>query len=293
MRYLTAAGLIVVIYDLIESFPDELELVWKGRVGIERTLYLVHRHVIVAGLICAAQMTSGFVDMSDLVCHGLFGVIAVFMMIGICCADAMASMEVWMYWDLSAGFMKWISVPFILQCAATVGFSCWTLRTSIRGALAYDPQSATCAFVTAPRSIIGCWAAGLIFEVILLASAVYNILDKPRPFHLSITHLVCRDACYLFVVLGLRAVNLVLSATREQDTFFIPAFCTWALVSVIVNRFILDQARGRRCHWSKTVHLVPIMPPGVRFIGAVSMSPTAHEFDHKISIEVCRDIEEL
>ncbi|EJD43464.1 hypothetical protein AURDEDRAFT_167543 [Auricularia subglabra TFB-10046 SS5] len=68
MRYLTAAGLVVILFDFVESFPDELELVWKGRVGIERTLFLIHRHFSTAGLICAAQMTSGFVDMSDGVC---------------------------------------------------------------------------------------------------------------------------------------------------------------------------------------------------------------------------------
>jgi len=70
----TAVAVVVVIAELIAGFAEEYELIWKGRRGLERNIFLVcvsssasascsehcgsHRYVVPIGLICAAHSQS-------------------------------------------------------------------------------------------------------------------------------------------------------------------------------------------------------------------------------------------
>uniref|UniRef100_A0A0W0ETA0 DUF6533 domain-containing protein n=1 Tax=Moniliophthora roreri TaxID=221103 RepID=A0A0W0ETA0_MONRR len=46
LRYISAAGLVMLLYDHLLCFDDEVALIWKARWTIPKTLYLLLRYVV-------------------------------------------------------------------------------------------------------------------------------------------------------------------------------------------------------------------------------------------------------
>lgn len=52
LQYL-AAALVIVLHEACSSLPEEYDLVWRGRRGAERTMFLVNRCVVAMGMLFA------------------------------------------------------------------------------------------------------------------------------------------------------------------------------------------------------------------------------------------------
>ncbi|KZV84169.1 hypothetical protein EXIGLDRAFT_776821 [Exidia glandulosa HHB12029] len=228
-RYVTAAGAVIALFETVTSFPDELDLIWKGRQGFERTVFLVHRHIVLIGLFCAVQT----------------GLAAV----SICLMDGLVTLEVWQLWDCNWKMMRWMLSAFILQSVTTLGFLGGTVKTILGtpGGFTYTDAIQSCNLGVAPRLMAGSWASGIAFEVFILACIILNVLDRPRASHVRLTRLLLRDGCAYFIgVIALRTVNMVIAITSPPSAFFITTFGTWAVVTTLVNHLIINQCRERQ-----------------------------------------------
>ncbi|KZV87064.1 hypothetical protein EXIGLDRAFT_840294 [Exidia glandulosa HHB12029] len=281
-RYLTVAGAVIALLEFTSGFSGELELIWKGRRGTERNVFLVHRFIVVVGLLCAVQMTAGLAKtMSDTVgtvcfantltaylttsqdCKVLIGLVGSLAATSVCLADGLVTMEVWQLWDCNWKVMRWMLFAYILECLGTLGFLTATVFNIItrNGGFTYEVLVQSCTLHFAPRWLAGSWACGLAFETTMLVCMVLNLLDKPRAANVRLTRLLVRDGfAYFLAVIGLRTLNLVIASTSEPASFFIPTFCSWAFVTVLVNRLVVNQCRERhRLRFS--VHLKSDLSP--------------------------------
>ncbi|VDB96530.1 unnamed protein product [Peniophora sp. CBMAI 1063] len=65
--YVSMAGLVMILYDHMLTFADEVELIWKAPRSIARTLFLINRYCVPAMVIgsmhaFSAISQSTFVD---------------------------------------------------------------------------------------------------------------------------------------------------------------------------------------------------------------------------------------
>ncbi|EJD39497.1 hypothetical protein AURDEDRAFT_128268 [Auricularia subglabra TFB-10046 SS5] len=290
-RYCTVAGLTVVLLDEAESFADEVALIWRGRRGLERVLFLVHRHLTIVGMLFAAHMSSGFAHLTDTVgpiapratfadaalvalqdCRALLGVTALISFVSVGLADGLVTMEVWQLWDCSRRAMVWLLAGFLFTNTATLVFMLLSVRTTFAN-FEFQPGLNVCALDVTPRILAGMWASGMIFDLAVFVSTLWNVLDKPRKDTAKLTALLMRDgAAYFAAVMALRLTNLATTLTSGPSGFFTSMLCvrppgrrpfavlkpsaslTWGLLNTLVHRLVLNQSRERN-RLRHSVHL--------------------------------------
>lgn len=60
-QYVTAIGLIVLLYDHALTFQDEVELVWKTKLTIAQVTFLILRYLPILGILVENVQLSGLV----------------------------------------------------------------------------------------------------------------------------------------------------------------------------------------------------------------------------------------
>lgn len=253
-RYCTVAGLTVVLLDEVESFADEVALIWRGRRGLERYLFLIHRHLTIVGMLFAAHMSSGFAHLTDTECRALLGVTALISFVSVGLADGLVTMEVWQLWDCSRRAMVWLLAGFLFTNTATLVFMLLSVRTTFAH-FKFQQGLDVCALSATPRLIAGMWASGMVFDLAVFVSTLWNVLDKPRKDTAKLTALLMRDgAAYFAAVMALRLTNLATTLTSGPSGFFTSMFLTWGLLNTLVHRLVLNQSRERN-RLRHSVHL--------------------------------------
>jgi len=50
-RYLSAMGMVLVLYDILLTLDDEMRLVWPGTLSLPKALYYINRYVTALAMI--------------------------------------------------------------------------------------------------------------------------------------------------------------------------------------------------------------------------------------------------
>ncbi|KAK0463038.1 uncharacterized protein EV420DRAFT_1151393 [Desarmillaria tabescens] len=61
-RYLSGAGLVVLLYDHILTFPAEVELIWTARWSVPKVLFLLIRYFVPSSVIIHIHLLSGIAN---------------------------------------------------------------------------------------------------------------------------------------------------------------------------------------------------------------------------------------
>jgi len=241
-RYLAACGFVIVLYDALETFSLEVRFVWRSRRSLSKYLFLIQRYLVILGYLAGLQAVAGFTPhMSTGLCKFLLASNSVAAAISIGLTDAMVALEVWHLWEKDKRFLRIIIATFAFTYLLTIAF----MSVSVRKALPdveFNQDFHVCALTEPIRFVAGVWGSGLLFEVIVFLSTLWNVYDKPRPAQSSVRQLLLRDGVLYFVcIMFLRSVNVVMSQVTQAPTFFLLGFFIWALVSVLINHLMLGQ----------------------------------------------------
>lgn len=128
-QYVSAVGLVILLWDHFLTVHDEVELVWRARLSFPKLLFLFNRYVVPACLIILTYATSGFSDdiLSDSFCQTWFGVGIVVGMVSIGTSNFLILLRLWVLWDRKTRLVL-VTLPLFLvtQITAIV----WTFTFS-------------------------------------------------------------------------------------------------------------------------------------------------------------------
>ncbi|KAK0201055.1 hypothetical protein DFS33DRAFT_1456261 [Desarmillaria ectypa] len=86
----------------------------------------------------------------------------------------------------------------------------------------------------------------VFFEVVALSAMVYNALSRPRSSHTDVSRILYRDGIIYFLILFLlRLMNLLLASAAPVSLIFLGVFFIWCSTTVTVTRLILNLRKMR------------------------------------------------
>ncbi|KAH7886756.1 hypothetical protein F5I97DRAFT_1953475 [Phlebopus sp. FC_14] len=243
-QYVSAAGLVILIWDHLLTLQDEVDLIWKAKFSVPKALFLFNRYVVPVALILQAHGISGVSNpyLSDKVCRGWFALATVIGMVSIATSNFLVLLRLWVLWDRKPRLVLWTLVLFIVTQMAALGLTGYFV-SSMLPILVFDPTLYICNFTEKPKLIL-LWSPGIVFELMIFATTCWNALDRPMPQDVQMAKILYRDgSVYFFGLFALRLVNLVLSITAPLPLIFLGLFFIWSISNITLARLILNLRR--------------------------------------------------
>ncbi|KAH8822646.1 hypothetical protein DL96DRAFT_1618590, partial [Flagelloscypha sp. PMI_526] len=243
-RYVSAAGVVVLLYDHLLTFEQEVNYVWKAKRSIARTLFLILRYTVpVFLLVYNATGLSGIAkfNLPDDVrfCKVWLIATACLGQITIGITNAIVLLRLWVIWKRDLLLMKLTGVGFVLcqlGSLAAVGIS----SRQLARALAFDRFQYICV-LNHQMHIFPLWIPGLVFEVMVFLTAFVYWLLQPRAPDDAMTRALYRNGLMYFLVLfSLRLLNTVLAIVAPLSLAFVGIFFIWSACTLTTTRLVLN-----------------------------------------------------
>ncbi|KAG1865044.1 hypothetical protein DFJ58DRAFT_724593 [Suillus subalutaceus] len=261
-QYVSAAGLVVLLWDHFLTFHDEVELIWRARSTFPKLLFLFNRYVVPASLIILTHATSGFSEdiLSDLLyvakqtkrglhtdflqsCQTWFGVIIVVGMVSIATSNFLILLRLWVLWDRKTRLVL-VTLPLFLVTQITAIVCTTYVVSSMMPLVVFEPYLHSC-ILTQKVNFVILWTPGIVFEIMIFITTWWNALDQPLPQHAKMAKVMYRDgSIYFFVLFGLRLLNLIVSIVSPLSLMFLGVFFIWSACNVTLTRLIINLRRA-------------------------------------------------
>ncbi|KAI3610039.1 hypothetical protein WG66_007335 [Moniliophthora roreri] len=244
-RYVSAAGVVILLYDHLLTFGDEVELIWQAEWKFPKFLFLLIRYIVVISVLVHTYLDS---EMSGLTRSVQLPDEFVLAIITIAISNSIVLLHMWNLWDRKIWFILCSLVLFIvtqLANTATVIFG----MTKIIPSTYFSHELRLCV-ISNKSSIQVLWAPGLVFEIFMLIALLWNALARPRAGEDELRDILIRDGLVFFTTKAnspttvLRLANLILAIAAPLSLIFLVVFFVWCTTTVTVTRFMLNLRRN-------------------------------------------------
>ncbi|KAJ6535904.1 hypothetical protein DFH09DRAFT_97645 [Mycena vulgaris] len=246
-RYISAAGHVVLLYDHVLTFDDEVEYIWSAPNTLAKILFLILRYTVPFFLTVQIITRSGIpvIPMSDTVCKGYTAFTSYMGWLSIAISNFLVLLRIWTTLPRGHRLIAWSLAFFVITQLVSFGVNSWVIVEMIR-VLVYSPIG-LCTFTTKP-DVVGLWVAGLAFEVVVFIMVCWNNLDRPRALgpdtDSAVTRILFRDSVVYFVLLFiLRIANTVIAVVAPVSSIFVIVFFIWAATTITTTRLIINSRR--------------------------------------------------
>ncbi|KAF9030546.1 hypothetical protein BDZ89DRAFT_1159275 [Hymenopellis radicata] len=227
-RYLSIAGLVLMLYDHSLTFADEVRFIWKAPSSTPKWLFLGMRYSVPVFVIVHLVQMGGMANLSS---GTLVGIVT------IAAGNFLVLLHLWNLWDRNVRLITWTLILFVATQMAN--FACGIkVVVSLTHSVLWVPSLRVCVLTS--RSDVGIlWAPGVLFEVVIFIMVVWNALYQPRKEQaMSILY---RDGVFYFVVLLLlRMLNLLIAFIAPLSLIYLGVFFVWCTTTLAVTRLILN-----------------------------------------------------
>jgi len=141
VKYFNLASGIFLVFDTLENFADEVELIWRQRWSVGKALYLACRYLAFVDLsLMLIYMFNPSLELKT--CHRLYMTTTYFTLVGACTAELVLLMRVYAIWGQSLRILS-------LLCLASL-----TLFISSILNLSIDNNLGNLVFIPSPAPVI-------------------------------------------------------------------------------------------------------------------------------------------
>ncbi|KAI0744871.1 hypothetical protein C8Q76DRAFT_701507 [Earliella scabrosa] len=245
-RYMSAAGLMILFYDHLLTFGDEVELIWTAPATYAKYTFLLNRYSVLATLLAVAYETCGFVEttFTDQVCKQFIFVCSMIAIVSVGIANLLILQRVVILWEHRPIILKIMAAGFLISFATQVTTMIIMLIESLPF-ITWSRVFGMCIATKASPVLIAVWASPLLFEVFVLGSTALNALDRPRTVELPIIKALHSDGIGFFLsITCCRIVNLSLAAIGRPSLTFLAVFFIWAMTTTVLSRLLLHLRRA-------------------------------------------------
>lgn len=244
-RYLTAVGFVVLLYDHVLTFVDEVKLIWAAPVSFPKYAFLFNRYLVLACMLGVAYETCGFAGdlFTDLGCRRLLAATSILSLISTGIGNILVLLRVIILWDHRPIVFKLMSAGFVICFGTQIGMMIAVIVTYWPGVV-WSSVAGMCAPMVWDPKLIGVWAAPMLFEVLVILSILLNALDRPHHADIPLAEALYRDGItYFIAVTCLRVLNLVLATAGRPSITLLGVFFVWGILTTTLNRSLLRMRR--------------------------------------------------
>ncbi|KAF8590700.1 hypothetical protein K439DRAFT_1611834 [Ramaria rubella] len=242
-RYLSVAGLVVLLWDHCLTFEQERQVIWPSRAKFVKWTLLCNRYVVAVVQIINAHALSGISSWglsNRTSCQVWWMIVACSAILSIVVCHGILVLKLWKLWDAQRGIMLFTVAVFAvtetgsLIAAAITAFEMWPnafFRTALN----------SCALNNRPPALKVVWTCMVVFDLFVFAMVLLNGLSRPRGSDVYLLKTLFRDGIYFFFVFSVLGwMNLVVSIVAPASTSELGIFCIWALSVTIVTRMMIN-----------------------------------------------------
>lgn len=247
-RYLTVAGLVVLLWDHCLTFERERRYIWPARNNVGKWGFLCCRYVVPIILIVEAHTNSGLNSMkfSDNFCRTWVVVTCLSGVIFSAFSRALVLMRLWRPWNGLGSVILATSVVFVIAEVGSVASMAISIQQSW-STYHFVPSLHICAVTSKPGALKGVWGFTVFLELFMFVMVYVNALSRPRSAHTFMLGVLYRDGIVFFLTIStLGWLNLVVAITAPASEVFLGAYCIWALVTTIVSRMIINLQEAEK-----------------------------------------------
>ncbi|KAH7912113.1 hypothetical protein BJ138DRAFT_1112644 [Hygrophoropsis aurantiaca] len=275
-QYVSAAGLVVLLWDHLLTFSDEVRLIWGARWSVPKILFLFNRYIVPIAMIIQTygvflrSLTKyptqwrwlGFSGVASphltnreiylfttpldftiwFSCKTWTSAATILGILSIGTSNFLVLLRLWVLWDRRYRMMIWTLSLFVLTQVAALGSTVY-LITQMIPVLVFIPSMQVC-LLTEKVDFALLWYPGIAFEVMIFVTTLWNAVDRPRVHNIQMAKVFYRDgSAYFFILFGLRLVNLILAIAAPLSLIFLGVFFIWCSVNVTLTRLIINLRR--------------------------------------------------
>ncbi|KAJ7779401.1 hypothetical protein DFH07DRAFT_950464 [Mycena maculata] len=238
-RYVSAAGLVLLLYDHLLTLDAEVEYIWTSASSVAKILFLILRYMVPSFLLAQTILRTGLpvIDMSDVAYAGWLSIVI---------SNFLVMLRIWATLPHARRLRLWFIIFFTVAQLASFAATTWVISLMIP-VLVFDPLVGLCTFSSKP-DVVGLWVVGLAFEVVVFTTVCWNALDRPRVLgsdpDAAVTRMFVRDgAVYFTILFALRIANTVIAVVAPVSNLFVVVFFIWAATTVTTSRLIINSRR--------------------------------------------------
>ncbi|TFY67264.1 hypothetical protein EVG20_g4004 [Dentipellis fragilis] len=205
-RYLSAIGLVALIYDHILTLPDEIRLIWKAPRSFAKWAFLANRYIVALCLILVANELCGF-NMFEF------------------------STQI---------IVRTAIIGFVLTTMSTVGTMIGAVIV-LAPSVQWNPVVQTCVVTTTTSWYIAVWIPPMVYELLIFGLSAYSSLSRPRSGNAKMANILHEDGLLFFLaLLILRLLNIGFAAKGDPSRIFMVSYFVWSLFTITLSRCLLS-----------------------------------------------------
>ncbi|KAF8129077.1 hypothetical protein EV363DRAFT_1166787, partial [Boletus edulis] len=249
-RYLLAVGLVILLWDHVLTLPDEVELIWRAKLSIPKVLFLLNRYVVPLAMAILSNEFSGvtpYLSLPVSTCKVCYAIAVAVGMLSIATSNFLILLRLWVLWDRSPRLVFVTLMFFIVTQLLALSFVGYVIYDMLP-TMFFHPVLRICIPRHKPKFVM-LWTPGIVFELVVFLTAVWNALDRPRSRNVRVSKIMYRDGSLYFFVL-LRLLNLLLCTVAPGSLTFLGVFFIWSISNITLARFIFNLRRlsNDACH---------------------------------------------
>lgn len=240
-RYLTTAGFVFNVHDIIVTFARERELIWKAKWSFTKFAFLYNRYLMPVCLFLSWIALSGFIGLhfNTTTCQVVLTLVVVLALLLCVIINGLILVRVISLWENQ----RWAIYTIVGGFIVSFGIVTVTLMVSLKtviGNLVWNPVTTTCfPQKTTPLQPIG-WGFSTLYSVVMLIAVCVNAFDRPRPVGQSLAQALNHDGVMFFAgYVFFQLINFCMTVTQNPRVGFMLIFFCWAMCSILANRLIL------------------------------------------------------
>lgn len=240
-RYLSAAGLIVLLYDHFLLLGDEVRIIWRADLSWSKILFIFNRYTVPLYLSVAAYTLSGLssTELSTSFCRNWLSVATFLGVTTLGIANTFVVQRVYALWGSSTRILLCSSVVLAIIYAFTYIATAIALLET-RPHISYSPVLRTCILDHRPRLYILAFAIPILFEIFIFVLTCWNAFDRPRNMQTVLIKQLYVDGVVFFLALtSLRLFNIVVFAAAPIAYVQLGVFFIWAMITALINRMVI------------------------------------------------------
>jgi len=245
-RYLSVIGFVILVYDHLLTFGDEVQLVWAAPRSFAKYAYLFNRYLVMACLFAVTHEMCGFAGSvyTSEGCRHFLSTVCILSLCSIALANILILLRVVLLWDHRPIIFRLLTAGFIASFTAQATLMVMTLLELWPGVFWVPAPIGMCITTFTTRKLIGVWAAPMFFEVLVLLTTILNAFDRPHQARFHITKALYRDGVFYFcAVTTFRVLNLAFAIVGTPSTSMLSVFFAWAVITTVLCRSLLGMRK--------------------------------------------------
>ncbi|KAG8958039.1 hypothetical protein FRC03_009523 [Tulasnella sp. 419] len=240
-RYLAVAGYVVMLYDHITTFSDEVDLIWLKPMNAVSIFFLINRYGAPIVLAIDLYDKGGLArNLSKQFCTGWFWAESLFQGVFHALTHAMVAFRVRALWGRTNVIDWTLGTLFMLYFVATL-----TIAVAASVPLSdkfYFDESLHLCFVQITEWFYWVWIPALLYEAVLFAmTSVKAFQFHKKNMMMPVARILYRDGIFYFLVIAACMIFNVLAWTVFPPTLVaIAKYFGFSMVNTMGSKLVLN-----------------------------------------------------